>query len=107
MLVALAAPGFLQIINSYAAEPPLAQVLAALRSEADLILVEGYKSSSLPKLALAAPRADEPLPEYPHVIAWVSRSPLATELPVFSPDRVTDIGRFVAQFLGLPDAPQN
>jgi molybdopterin-guanine dinucleotide biosynthesis protein B len=103
-LVALAAPGFLQVIRSFSAEPPLPQVLAALKPEADLILVEGYKNSPLPKLAVAASPPEEPLPDYPQVIAWVSRVPLVTNLPVFSPDQVPDIGRFILKFLGLADA---
>ncbi|MFA5110087.1 MAG: molybdopterin-guanine dinucleotide biosynthesis protein B, partial [Desulfobaccales bacterium] len=67
-LVALAAPGLVQITRTFPAEPPLPSILAELAPEADLILVEGYKSSDLPKLALAAAAA--PLPDYPGVVAW-------------------------------------
>ena len=54
-LVALAAPGLLQITRSGLKEPPLAAILAELAPDADLILVEGYKSSDLPKVGLAPP----------------------------------------------------
>ena len=99
-LVALAAPGLLQTTRSFAAEPPLEEVLAALAPEADLILVEGYKASQLPKLALVDGRGGAALPDYPRIIALVSPVPLASPLPRFHPQQVEDIGRFILDFLG-------
>ena len=60
-LVALAAPGLLQITRSGPEEPPLDEILAELAPDADLILVEGYKTSDLPKVGLAPPDAASPL----------------------------------------------
>ena len=94
-LVAIAAPGLLQITRSYPEEPPLLAVLAELAPGADLILVEGYKTSDLPKVGLAPPEAATPLPDYPRLIAWVSARPLPTDLPVFHPRQVAEIGRFI------------
>jgi molybdopterin-guanine dinucleotide biosynthesis adapter protein len=94
-LVALAAPGLLQITRSSAQEPKLNAILAELAPGSDLILVEGYKSSDLPKLGLAPPDAASPLPDYPRVLAWVSARPLPTGLPVFNPLEVAAIGRFI------------
>jgi molybdopterin-guanine dinucleotide biosynthesis protein MobB len=54
-LVALAAPGLLQITRSGPGEPGLTAVLAELAPAVDLILVEGYKTSDLPKVGLAPP----------------------------------------------------
>ena len=99
-LAALAAPGLLQITRAYPEEPALMAVLAELAPEADLILVEGYKSGDLPKVALAPREAAAPLPDYPQVIAWVSARPLATSLPVFDPGQVAEIGRFIRDRLG-------
>ena len=99
-LAALAAPGLLQITRSDPQEPALMAVLAELAPEADLILVEGYKGSDLPKVALAPREAAAPLPDYPQVIAWVSARPLATSLPVFDPGQVAEIGRFIRDRLG-------
>ncbi|MCL4502808.1 MAG: molybdopterin-guanine dinucleotide biosynthesis protein B, partial [Deltaproteobacteria bacterium] len=48
--VALAAPGLLQVSRSFPEEPPLPMILESLSPEADLILVEGYKSGPLPKI---------------------------------------------------------
>jgi molybdopterin-guanine dinucleotide biosynthesis protein B len=99
-LVALAGPGLLQITRGYPEEPPLAAVLAALAPEADLILVEGYKSSPLPKVVLVDAKL-EPQPHYPQVIALVSPEPLASPLPVFQPEQVAELGGFLQKFLGL------
>jgi molybdopterin-guanine dinucleotide biosynthesis adapter protein len=97
--VALAAPGLVQITRSYPEEPPLAAILAELALDADLILVEGYKTSDLPKVGLAPPEAAASLPDYPRLVAWVSSVPLATRLPVFQPHQVAEIGRFIQEQL--------
>jgi molybdopterin-guanine dinucleotide biosynthesis adapter protein len=99
-LVALATPGLLQITRSSSEEPPLDAILAELAQAADLILVEGYKTSDLPKVALAPPDAASPLPDYPHLVAWVSAWPLPTNLPVFHPRQVEEMGRFIRDQLG-------
>jgi len=99
-LVVLAAPGVLQITRAFPAEPPLTEILATLTPDADLILVEGYKSSPLPKVALV-PGGEPNPPDYPHLIALVSPEPLAASLPVFQPQQVPELGRFLLKFLGL------
>ena len=100
-LVALAAPGLLQITRSSPVEPPLDAILAELAPGADLILVEGYKTSHLPKVGLAPPDAAAPLPGYSGLVAWVSGRPLPTRLPVFHPLQVEEIGRFILDRLGV------
>ena len=97
-LVGLAAPGLLQITISQ--EPPLDELLAELAPMVDFILVEGYKTSDLPKIGLAPPDAASPLPDYPHLVAWVSARPLPTRLPVFNPLQVAEIGQFIQDQLG-------
>lgn len=99
-LVALVAPGVLQVTRAFPGEPPLAEVLATLTPDADLVLVEGYKSSPLPKVALV-PRGEANPPDYPHLLALVSPEPLAASLPVFQPEQVPELGRFLLKFLGL------
>lgn len=102
-LVALAAPGLLQITRSGPEDPPLPALLAELAPAADLILVEGYKTSDLPKLGLVPPEAPPDaasLPDYPHLVAWVSPWPLPTHLPVFHPRQVAAIGHFIRDRLG-------
>jgi molybdopterin-guanine dinucleotide biosynthesis protein MobB len=97
--VALAAPGLLQITHSFSGEPPLEQVLADLAVKADLVLVEGYKTGPLPKVALLEPGTGEETPAYPHLIALVSERPVDTPLPVFLPRQVEELGRWLYDYL--------
>jgi molybdopterin-guanine dinucleotide biosynthesis adapter protein len=99
-LVALAAPGLLQVTRVSSEEPPLEAILAELAPGSDLILVEGYKTSDLPKVALAPVNPASPLPDYSHLLAWVSARPLPTNLPVFHPRRVEEVGRFIWDQVG-------
>ncbi len=99
-LVALTAPGLLQVIRYSAEDPPLATVLAALAPQADLILVEGYKRSPLPKVAVVGPELAEVLTDYSQVIALVSASPLTSHLPVFNPHQTAELGAFLKKYLG-------
>jgi molybdopterin-guanine dinucleotide biosynthesis protein B len=98
-LVALAAPGLLQINRSSPGEPKLSAVLAELAPDVDLILVEGYKTSDLPKIGLVGREAAPVLPDYPHLVAWVSSAPLTSNLPVFHPRQVPEIGSFIKEQL--------
>ena len=100
--VALAAPGLLQISRSFPHEPPLDAVLAALTPDADLVLVEGYKSSRLPKIALVDPELARVLPDFSQVIALVSSEPVDSPLPVFRPGEISELGLFIKKYLGLP-----
>ena len=97
--LALAGPGLLQITRCLPEDPPVEQVLAAWAPDADLILVEGYKSSSLPKIALVGSRLEKVLPDQSQVIALVSPDPCQSRLPVFAPHQVAELGRFIQNFL--------
>ncbi len=99
--VALAAPGLMQVTHYLSEDPPLAMVLSALSPGADLILVEGYKSSGLPKIALVgSKKLEKVLPDHSQVIALVSPDPLESEVPVFHPLQVGLLGRFILEYLG-------
>lgn len=99
-LVAISAPGLLQITRRSEQEIPLEAVLPDLAAAADLVLVEGYKQSLLPKIAFIPP--GEPVPSHPHTIALVSALPLTASLPVFQPDQVEALGTFILQYLNFP-----
>ncbi len=98
LAVGLAAPGLVQVTRVFAGEPRLEQALAALGGGVDLILVEGYKSGPLPKVAVLGPD-DREAPNFPHLIALVSEGPVDTPLPVFRPDRVEELGRWLYDYL--------
>ena len=97
--VALAAPGLLQVTRSFPEEPPLMQVLASLARDADLILVEGYKSGPLPKVAVLGPGAGREAPSYPNLIALVSDGPVDSDLPVFASHQAEELGHWLYDYL--------
>jgi molybdopterin-guanine dinucleotide biosynthesis protein B len=80
-------------------EPDLAEILAVLSPQADLVIVEGYKRSPLPKIALAGPELAQVSLDASRIIAWVSREPVDTPAPVFLPDAVEKLGRFILKYL--------
>lgn len=99
--VAQIGPHLAQINRYVQGEPELVEILALLAPDADLVLVEGYKQSSLPKIALTGPDL-EPIPlDRSRVAAWVSREAVASPVQVFHPDRVEDLGAFILDFLGI------
>jgi molybdopterin-guanine dinucleotide biosynthesis protein B len=97
--LALAGPGLLQITRCLPDDPSVDQVLTTWAPDADLILVEGYKSSSLPKIVLVGAKLEKVLPDYSQVIALVSADPCESLLPVFAPSQVPELGRFIHNFL--------
>ena len=100
-IVALAAPGLLQVTRYLPEDPPLATVLDALAPGVDLILVEGYKTSPLPKVALVGLKLENILPNISHVIALVSSDPVDSPLPVFHPRQAAELCAFLMTYLGL------
>jgi molybdopterin-guanine dinucleotide biosynthesis protein B len=100
--VALAAPGLLQISRFFPGEPPLTAALAALAAEVDLVLVEGYKTSSLPKIAFVGPTLEKLVPEPSDIVALVSPAPVESPLPVFHPRGIPELASFIKEYLGLP-----
>jgi molybdopterin-guanine dinucleotide biosynthesis protein MobB len=97
--VALAAPGLLQVTCSFSGEPSLEQILSSLAAQADLVLVEGYKTGPLPKVAVLAPDDQPEAPDYPNLIALVSERPVNSPLPVFQPHQVEELGHWLYDYL--------
>ncbi len=92
--VVLAGPGLLQVNHTLKADPPLSMVLAALPQDLDLIFIEGYKHSDLPKLVFISPAAAS-LSGLSNIIAYISDTPIETRLPVFSREAAAAILAFL------------
>lgn len=99
--VAQAGPHLVQITRYAAGEPDLAKILAALAPQADVVIVEGYKQSPLPKIVFMEPEAEPITVNKAQIVALVSRQPVESPLPVFHPDEVEAIGAFILSFLGI------
>ena len=102
MAVALAGPHLVQITRYDELEPDLSEILAVLSRQADVVIVEGYKRSPLPKIALAGPEFPQVSLDASRIIAWVSRKGSDSPVPVFHPDETAKIGLFILSFLGIP-----
>jgi molybdopterin-guanine dinucleotide biosynthesis adapter protein len=84
-------------------EPALDEILAKM-APSDLVIVEGYKRESYPKIEVRGDAANHPdlAPADPTVIAIVASTELAPgTVPVFGRDDVREIADFIAARLGL------
>lgn len=77
-------------------EPGLDALVGRL-SPCDLVLVEGFKGDSIPKLEIHRQASGKPLlfPGDPHIVAVATDEPLATDLPQFDLNRAEDIAAFI------------
>ena len=75
----------------------------ARTSACDLVLVEGYKHASIPKLEIHRPSTGKPLLHAgdPDIVAVAADAPVATALPVLDLNDYDAIVAFVAGWLGL------
>lgn len=82
------------------AEPGLEALLLHL-GPADLVLVEGFKHTPMPRIEVHRSGGDRPLlyPNDPNVIAIATDEPLKAALPQFALDDINAIAGFVRDFL--------
>lgn len=85
-----------------APEPTLAELLARL-NPVDLILIEGYKRDTHPKIEAYRAETGNPLiaPDDPNIHAVASDVPLAFDRPVFDLDDTAAIADFILSEVGL------
>jgi molybdopterin-guanine dinucleotide biosynthesis protein B len=79
-------------------EPSLGALLGRM-TEVDLVLVEGFKRDSHPKIEVHRPSVGKPLlqPDDPHIIAVASDAALRLPLPVLDLNDIDAISGFVWQ----------
>jgi molybdopterin-guanine dinucleotide biosynthesis protein B len=85
-----------------APEPGLEMQLGRL-SPCDLVLVEGYKRSSIPKLEIHRPVSGQALlaAQEHNIIAVAADGPVTTALPVLDLNQPGKIAEFIMAYLGL------
>ncbi|MCW5752526.1 MAG: molybdopterin-guanine dinucleotide biosynthesis protein B [Alphaproteobacteria bacterium] len=86
-----------------APEPRLAELLRHM-SEVDLVVVEGFKRESHPKLEIHRPSLGKPLlqPDDPDIVAVASDVPLSgLAVPVLSLDDTAGLASFLLDHVGL------
>jgi molybdopterin-guanine dinucleotide biosynthesis protein MobB len=94
----ISSPDKLALVKKHPTSPPVEDLLAAFFTDMDIVLVEGYKTSALPKIEVhRAERSAELLcrgkdPD-PTLLAVASDAPLELDVPrldINDPDAVTD-----------------
>lgn len=94
-VVAIASPWQAAVLEYRRLE--LADMLDRIR-DVDLILVEGYKSSDLPRIEVHRQATGKPLYEQPtNLLALVTDVPIVTGTPVFTFDDVEDLAEIIVQ----------
>jgi molybdopterin-guanine dinucleotide biosynthesis protein B len=85
-----------------APEPTLDELIARM-APVDLLLVEGFKHDSHPKLEVHRPSVGKPLlyPEDPHIVGIVSDKALAAPLPVLDLADTAGIADFILGEIGF------
>ena len=83
-------------------EPPLADLLTRLKP-VDLVLIEGYKRDSHPKVEAHRAETGNPLiaPDDPTVRAVASDTPMSLDRPVFDLNDTVAIADFILAEVGL------
>ena len=78
---------------------------ALVREPVDLVLVEGFKFASHPKLEVHDPALGKPLlaPEDPNIVAvaWADNAAWVDDRPVFRREDYGEIARFILAYTGL------
>lgn len=94
---ALASPTGLAIIQDVERDPAPDEIAALYFHDVDLILTEGYKSGTTPKIEVFRKEVSpHPLANRDDTwLAFVSDNLISGHLPVFSPDDVTGLADFL------------
>jgi len=100
-VTAISSPDKSAVIVRHDASPPLEDLLPAWFAGMDIVLVEGYRTSALPKIevhrrAVGGGLLCRGARRDPHLAAVASDEPLAVDVPVFHLDDAQGIARFVA-----------
>ena len=86
---------------------PLEKLAASYLNDLDLILVEGFKQTPMPKIEVQRRELNLPLISRndchhdPNLIAVVSDRPQELDVPQFKPEAVTEICRFILNHFNL------
>ncbi|MBW6503072.1 molybdopterin-guanine dinucleotide biosynthesis protein B [bacterium] len=94
----ISSPEKLALVRKHAASPPVEDLLAALFTDVDIVLAEGFKSSSLPKIEVHRRERSADLlcrgkENDPMLLAVASDEPLDLDVPqldINDPDGITD-----------------
>jgi len=98
----LCSPDKLALIKKHAVAPSIEELLAGYFSDEDIVLTEGFKKSSLPKIELHRPERSDTLlcrgeEDDPMLIAVASTVPLSLDVPVLDLNNAQAITDFLEE----------
>ncbi len=90
----------LALVEKQQASPPVEELLSRFFTNVDVVLVEGFRKSSLPKIEVHRKERYEPLFLHskegdPSIVAVASDEPLDIDLPVLDIDDPSSIADFI------------
>jgi len=101
-VTALAAPGLLQVTWEAADETEAVALLAKMRPDLDLVLVEGFPAASLPWIGVVPSDCPDWRGNTAGCLALMAEKTVATApAPVFGPGQVEAMARFILRRLGI------
>jgi molybdopterin-guanine dinucleotide biosynthesis protein B len=103
-LVILSSPSGIGLIQDTDEEIPVAELMSRYCSDVDLVIAEGYKKSTLPKIEVfSSALYDTPLDDPgENLIALVSDQEVRPDLPWFRPDDVEGLAGFINEKIITP-----
>lgn len=99
---AVSAPDKLVVVKPVAAEMTVEEVARLLGEDYDIILAEGFKQSSAPKIEVHRREMGPPLDGLTKLVATVTDEPLPTEVRQFAWDDIKGIADLLAKGFILP-----
>ncbi len=104
----ISSPEKLALIRQHAEPPPIEELIATYFSDVDLVLTEGFKKSSFPKIEVHRRERSSTLicrgeEHDPALIAVASDEPLELDVPVLDINNPAQVADFLLQALAISD----
>lgn len=96
----ITSPGKLALVRRHAASPPVEEIVATYFGDVDIVLAEGFRRTSLPRIEVHRKERGGRFPREaaardPFLLAVASDEPLDLDVPVFSLDDAAGIADFL------------
>ena len=100
----ISSPDKLAVVKRHPASPPIEELLATYFSDSDIVLTEGFKESSLPKIEVHRRELGRPLlcrgeRHDPTLLAVASNEELNLDVPLLNIDHPAQVADFVVKYL--------
>jgi molybdopterin-guanine dinucleotide biosynthesis protein MobB len=102
----ISSPEKLAVVKKHQASPPIEELIATYFQDVDIVLTEGFKLSSMPKVELHRKERSQTLlcrgeQHDPTLIAIASDEPLEVDVPVLDLNDPAQVAQFVVERFAL------